>query len=192
MHLKPWQALIWLENHSLSDGLSLLALGESHESDEILAFKSGYLLNNLPHSYTDTHDTWSVLCVFKGPATSGSSNKGDQNSIEENPALKCSFCGKQCLKKDSLTRHMRIHNRDHTCKQCPFTTKIYKAFLEHRKKEHASVYKCSICDFSTTRYDNLRRHMSGHEKPHKCPECKFSTSRLQNLQKHIKNKHEKK
>ena len=87
---------------------------------------------------------------------------------------------------------MRIHNKEpYACNQCPFTSSTYRGCLDHKKKEHAVVLKCSLCDFSTDRNDLLRRHVAGHDKPHKCPECKFSTARIQNLQKHIKNRHEK-
>ncbi|XP_063863954.1 zinc finger and BTB domain-containing protein 49-like isoform X2 [Scylla paramamosain] len=133
------------------------------------------------------------VCYQKGSATSSSSKKIDQNFTEDNPALKCTLCGKQFQKKDSLTRHMRIHNKGpYTCKQCPFTSKTYRDCVEHRKKEHVVIHKCSVCEFTTPRIDRLKRHVSAHDKPHQCPECKFSTSRAQNLQKHIKNKHEKK
>ncbi|XP_050719044.1 protein abrupt-like [Eriocheir sinensis] len=129
----------------------------------------------------------------KGPAASGSSKKKDQHSMEENPALKCSVCNKQFQKKDSLTRHMRTHNKEpYTCNQCSFISPSYRASLDHKKKEHGTPHKCTLCDFATQRPYSLKRHMAHHDKPHQCPECKFRASTLNLLEKHMKKMHEKK
>ena len=39
-------------------------------------------------------------------------------------------------------------------------------------KAHGKIYKCDICDFTSTKTGHFKRHVETHEKGHyPCPEC---------------------
>ena len=57
---------------------------------------------------------------------------------------------------------------------------------EHVPDENKKPHKCSICEYSTSKETDLKRHIkSVHEgKPLHCSICNYSTSREQDLKRH--------
>ena len=54
--------------------------------------------------------------------------------------------------------------------------------------ENLKPKKCNLCDFASSRANNLRAHLKTHtgEKSNKCNQCDYASSRAGNLMKHIK------
>ena len=62
------------------------------------------------------------------------------------------------------------------------------------KHKESKSHKCSVCDYSCTQKQDLKRHIDAiHEnkKPHKCSICDQSFSLKDSLNKHIEFVHEK-
>ena len=57
------------------------------------------------------------------------------------------------------------------------------------KEKHIS---CTMCYYTTARYDSLRRHVRAihnHEKSNQCPQCPHICARADNLKRHIEKMH---
>ena len=55
------------------------------------------------------------------------------------------------------------------------------------------IYKCSTCDFSTKRKNNLRQHIRRNHltnNPFKCSKCPYTTGCRNTFSRHVKQKHE--
>ena len=61
---------------------------------------------------------------------------------------------------------------------------VNKDQMETQKKKS---FQCQICDFTTTRNENLQLHVSMHcdEKSYHCPTCKFKANDAKNLSRHL-------
>ncbi|KAG0723905.1 Zinc finger autosomal protein [Chionoecetes opilio] len=128
--------------------------------------------------------TWNL--VFSAHVEGqGSSNTGLKEAME------CHYGDCKCIKQES-------HGEGSTpkpCsgKHCNCTCKTHKIVMATKKDNAGKIHKCSHCDFTSKRSDNVKRHMLRHtgERPHKCPHCDFSAKRPHSLKKHIENIHSK-
>ena len=73
------------------------------------------------------------------------------------------------------------------CENCGYTSGNMESVHDRIKD-----FKCSDCDFVTSRCDALKRHMrEAHQKIKKfqCNQCDYSSSKCSDLNRHIKSKH---
>lgn len=93
--------------------------------------------------------------------------------IEMSPPHKefiCLICVKYFENKKSLMKHNLIHtSKKHQCTQCQdffdSFVKLKKHFQCHNSAEkESSVFSCDICDYTTNRLFNLKKHQKIHSK----------------------------
>ena len=109
------------------------------------------------------------------------------------PKFRCTICGKGFHRNNNLARHILVHNRQpHQCSECDRKFKTEVILKKHMATSHSNqsgrcvvengvtkyMYKCSVCDFQTTKKSNLKRHNeTQHVRTvengyHKCPDCR--------------------
>lgn len=120
---------------------------------------------------------------------------------------KCDFCDYSSTKKENLARHkyLRGHGQGdaqdetHKCQRCDFRSNAVM-LREHARSVHGEEvkrHKCHLCQYSSTRKENLTRHQKQHSKGSpgsevaapkhfKCELCDYSSSRKDNLRRHQK------
>ncbi|XP_051869953.1 zinc finger protein 142 [Pristis pectinata] len=85
--------------------------------------------------------------------------------------LQCGLCSFVCKSPAALQHHARLHGRKScrkrprlSCRLCPFTCKQPRCLQQHVAIKHDGIkpYKCSYCDFGTTRRYRLDAHESLH------------------------------
>ena len=84
-----------------------------------------------------------------------------------NDIQKCKLCKEKFTNEGNLKRHIEsVHNKEYVCLICFEVFKYgselekHKAIYGHLKERVKSKneFKCSICDFKTSRKDSLLRH----------------------------------
>ena len=110
--------------------------------------------------------------------------------------LKCSNCDFNAVDLSQLKRHRQCYKM--CCPECGFVTSHSEVLYIHRVEQHGKstkkedTYKCTNCDFSTSKPVIWLRHRKKACFPFKCqlPDCVgFETSRLKNYQNHMKTSH---
>ncbi|XP_064475966.1 zinc finger protein 227-like [Ornithodoros turicata] len=93
--------------------------------------------------------------------------------------IQCLICG---VFRDNMSR-LRHHYRCHTdvhpfnCPKCPRAFKTAYRFIAHFKRAHTSharIYRCELCDFTTSYAHLLRRHRLEHDgivQTERCEVC---------------------
>lgn len=79
------------------------------------------------------------------------------------------------------------------CPICGFHAIDKRNFYAHLRTSHPTEqqelfpFKCTFCDFSCQRAQNLLRHMKRHtgEKPFECPHCPYRAIQKTQLQSHL-------
>ena len=87
----------------------------------------------------------------------------------------------------------------HDCEECTFTSRYEKYLRRHILTVHSDKkeFRCTKCDFSCNRMDNLSKHITNiHEKDtksvHSCTMCDFTSSYLTSLRRHVREVHKHK
>ncbi|XP_037796481.1 gastrula zinc finger protein XlCGF49.1-like [Penaeus monodon] len=77
----------------------------------------------------------------------------------------------------------------HQCPHCDFVTTSYNKMLRHIQKHTGQKpFSCAHCTYSTTRKALLDEHINTHtgERPFACPYCAYSSSHKSILRVHIR------
>ena len=80
----------------------------------------------------------------------------------------CTDCGKQFTKRFNLNRHQLTHTNDKEkfpCSRCEKTFTSKGQLGRHMEGVHnGTVFKCSLCDLTYNRIDNLNTHIKKNHK----------------------------
>ena len=82
------------------------------------------------------------------------------------PNFVCTFCSKTFKKKALLKRHMQTHSTEKPYKcehtNCGKAFKNQSQLYNHIQRVHfkQTKHKCTICDKTFTRIDNMKRHQT--------------------------------
>ena len=132
-------------------------------------------------------------------------------SVHNFKTVNCAICDKSFNRQSNLNGHMKyVHDivdnflimddgleiAYHGCEECSFTSRYEIDLRRHNVTVHSDKkdFKCTKCDFSCNRMDNLGKHIRNiHEKETKpiysCTECDFTSSYLTNLRRHMREVH---
>ena len=87
---------------------------------------------------------------------------------------KCTTCSYKCRTSQMLIKHIRIHTslknkieKKFSCKYCSYTTKYQQSIGSHVKSVHpesSSLYKCTLCSFTTLDDNRRDTHIRAHEQ----------------------------
>ncbi|XP_043931171.1 zinc finger protein 142 [Protopterus annectens] len=116
--------------------------------------------------------------------------------------FQCSLCSFICKSFKALSHHKQLHQSvcskkpQLTCELCNFTCKQARCLKQHISIKHEGIkpYKCSYCDFSTTRRYRLEAHESLHTGMGRitCDICSQTFGTNSKLRIHKLRVHEKK
>ena len=110
--------------------------------------------------------------------------------------LECSNCDFNAVVMSQLKRHKQCYKM--CCPECGFVTSHSEVLYIHRVEQHGKTtkkedkYKCTKCDFSTSKTVIWLKHRRKACFPFKCQlsDCVgFKTTRLKNYQNHMKTSH---
>lgn len=75
----------------------------------------------------------------------------------------CELCNEKVIGKNQIYFHYYHEHEgyDFNCKQCSFTTKTPKKFIEHKEAGHFT-WNCEHCDFSASKKSVLLSHLKQH------------------------------
>lgn len=130
------------------------------------------------------------VCPICGILASTDHIKNHSSKTGEKPTTHpqnyiCDLCGVTTSSRASIANHMRYQhlNIQAKCKHCHGSFKNPSALARHIRRTHAEktrAYRCRLCDFSSLREADLRRHRFSHtgKKLHKCQVCgaEFTTN----------------
>ncbi|XP_022645299.1 zinc finger protein OZF-like isoform X2 [Varroa destructor] len=104
--------------------------------------------------------------------------------------FKCSVCSKELATADSLKAHESLHKAEKPfrCRQCDASYRNNKRLLEHTKRQHGEVHKCSICSKILATKVTLEAHERLHrnEKQFACDQCGKAFADKNYLREHLK------
>lgn len=108
----------------------------------------------------------------------------------------CNQCDRTFTQKGNMARHMSIHSKRYSCKECwPWKAFSTSSNLNKHQLIHTGEkpYKCTHCDKEFSQSSTLKGHMRIHtgEKPFKCSYCEKAFSLKFYLTTHM-NTHVKK
>ena len=71
-------------------------------------------------------------------------------------------------------------------------TEVEASKPKKSKMGNKPIFSCDQCDYTVSRYDSLRRHISAHHEGirYPCQQCEYTATRMDKLNLHIKTKHE--
>lgn len=105
----------------------------------------------------------------------------------------CPICSKAFKTPNQLSKHKQIHKGGNIPVQCPKCLRELRN--EERLKIHiaevhdkAKKFKCSHCEYTSTRKEQLKMHMRSHtgDKPYACDTCNYRSSDHNALRRHKK------
>lgn len=99
----------------------------------------------------------------------------------------CPVCGKICLHKDSLSRHLKTHDDPSTVK-CPVCPRTFsnRTQLNQHKQTHTGELECPLCGKVFKWKHSLTEHIRAHDgvRPYKCEHCESDFTDNRALKKH--------
>ncbi|XP_053389762.1 gastrula zinc finger protein XlCGF71.1-like [Mercenaria mercenaria] len=102
----------------------------------------------------------------------------------------CQICENVYKRKDSLTRHMKIH-QEHVffiCSKCTTFFDNETALATHKSQKHADNYLCVQCGKCYSSKQVMERHAATHDdssKANQCPVCDKTLSDKIRLKAHM-------
>ncbi|KAF5281793.1 hypothetical protein FQR65_LT14540 [Abscondita terminalis] len=75
------------------------------------------------------------------------------------------------------------------CTECNFATSKSIHLKTHMRKHNDPPFKCNLCEYTTTKKGNFVVHLRNHtgEKPYRCASCSFMCKQFIHLKRHIRN-----
>lgn len=120
-----------------------------------------------------------------------------QDTVKQKPkddrTYQCSLCFRRCKTNKTLSKHMKLHERNDnikfSCDKCKREFK-YKSFLEsHVISVHMhDEYTCHLCTEKFTTKESLEAHIDSHKekKKHVCDICSKAFIMLCTLKDHMR------
>jgi len=110
----------------------------------------------------------------------------------------CSICGKVCSTKQSLSKHMKVHEQEEICQTCgkvfpPSTKSAKEALRLHRRfcndmkitKPAKPEKVCSLCQRSFINRKDFEKHVKNRScQTQKCSKCEGVFKNRQTLSRH--------
>ena len=133
-----------------------------------------------------SHNAEVQLCDVCGHMASLADHKHDHSSTplpsQESKGGLCEFCG-------DYAADLAFHLKNHTSQ--PSTSRATHVAAA-KSTESFRQFKCTVCNASFARADNLARHAKKHENPDfaQCPFCYKPFPSVTDLERHIDNLHD--
>ncbi|XP_070809004.1 zinc finger protein 507 [Pituophis catenifer annectens] len=103
---------------------------------------------------------------------------------------------KQCEESFHYKSQLRSHEREQHCLPDTYATPTFDGLMacseaDERVGDKISVqklYRCDICDYTSTTYVGVRNHRRIHnsDKPYRCRVCDFATTSMNSLKCHMR------
>ena len=109
-------------------------------------------------------------------------------NIENN--YRCCECERSFSSRIALSRHKHIHTRKYKCTECDKCFETSKDLARHRRTHSGEKpFKCSLCNRSCSRWDNLQLHkrcVHSSSRPHLCSYCGKTFATSTSLNSHVR------
>ena len=106
---------------------------------------------------------------------------------------KCPQCDHASSYAAQLRDHIRTNyfQKPNESKWCDYSSITKSDLTKHVLTTVERSHITALCYYSVSQITNLKRHLRGHtgDKPYKCPQCSFSSTRFNNLKQHMTEQH---
>nr|XP_054748178.1 uncharacterized protein LOC129253775 [Lytechinus pictus] len=122
------------------------------------------------------------------------------NRVMNNVSFFCDLCGGKYKSEQAVFDHKTLHYRDDNCNvlcctECTeFTAEDSSELRDHVVSCHKRLlhlHRCDLCQFSTNRFHDLKKHILVHSgsKDYMCDKCGTCTTTAYNLRVHWRRYH---
>ena len=102
----------------------------------------------------------------------------------------CCECERSFSSQIALSRHQHIHTGKYKCTECDKCFETSKDLARHRRIHSGEKpFKCSLCNRSCSRSDNLQLHkrcVHSSSRPHLCSYCGKTFATSTSLNSHVR------
>ncbi|XP_030033823.1 PR domain zinc finger protein 5 isoform X9 [Manduca sexta] len=162
---------------------------------------AGFVNHSALKGHSLSHETGSFTCTYCPKVLSNLRQKTNHEKTHrhvDNKQYKCGYCSeafKTSRKKEMhLTAMHGVPQVIYKCQACDKTFKIRKVFRVHIKRDHLMErsHKCTQCDKSFFRSEQLKEHMVRHtgQREFQCGVCLKKFGAKGSLRHHMR-KHDK-